>query len=331
MSSFSQWMVRGLAVWAILAGDAARADLRFHQPIVDVDVVRCGRPLSHDFTFINHGPEAVEILDLRGSCGCLAPRLDQKVFEPGAEGSIHVEVNTLGQASGPHTWTVRVPYRQGGETREAAVQIVARLISEVSVQPATLTLFADQAAGHEITVTDLRPKPLAIAFVQSSSPHIRARLGEQQRDAAGHWVRKVRFELADDYPVGRHDEVLSLITDDPVYPELKVHLTVVKQPRQQVRALPAEVTLAARGGQPAPAQLVRLQDRAGRPVVIDRLVPEHPALRCTWAPGPNEMATIRIQVDAAAMPLTNLTSRVQVELSQPALQTLVIPVQFLRE
>src|SRR5205823_2617155 len=85
-----------------LAGTPARADLRFAQPIASAGEVRTGIPLAHRFTYVNEGPEAVEITETRGSCGCLTPRLAQRVLQPGETGTLVLEVNTLSQDAGYH-------------------------------------------------------------------------------------------------------------------------------------------------------------------------------------------------------------------------------------
>src|SRR5579864_140328 len=57
------------------------AELECPQPVVDKGEVRSGLSLSHRFTFCNRGPEAVEITDVRPSCGCLAPKLEKRNFQ----------------------------------------------------------------------------------------------------------------------------------------------------------------------------------------------------------------------------------------------------------
>src|SRR5262245_13566231 len=66
-----------------LLGTEARADLQSRQPAPYVGEVRTGVPLTHRFTFVNTGPEVVEITDARASCGCLAPRLAKRTYQPG--------------------------------------------------------------------------------------------------------------------------------------------------------------------------------------------------------------------------------------------------------
>ena len=146
-----------LTVLVILAGSvSARADLQFPQPVADAGVIYAGTPLVHEFTFENRGPETIVLTEARASCGCLKPRFTQSQYEPGQKGALTLEVNTLSQAPGPHTWTVRLKYQTGSVAREMAFQLNARLIAEVTVQPAVLIVFADKIGRHELVLTDSR-------------------------------------------------------------------------------------------------------------------------------------------------------------------------------
>lgn len=319
---------RRLAVVLVLGltATAARADLRFAQPKADVGEVRCGAPLTQRFTFTNTGPEAVEIIDLRASCGCLKPRLDQRSYQRGEEGALILEVNTLSQPPGPNTWRVQVMYKSGDVVQEVALQLSARINVEITVQPAAMNIHTDNAVSHEVVIMDRRPKPLTITAVQASSPKLKAQVTEQFKDVLARWVRKVRVDVAEDYPEGRHEEVLSIYTDDPGYRELRVPVTVVKRPRQRLSATPSAVTLQAPPGQPVPSRIVLLRDVEDQKVMVEGVTVDDPALTCSFAQGPEAMATVKISADRTHIKSGSLTSAVHVKISQPIPQTLTIPV-----
>src|SRR3954466_7723719 len=92
----------------VLPGAAARADLHFTQPAADLGEVRGGTPLTHRFTFVNQGPETVEITGVQASCGCLTPRVEKNTLPPGESGALLLEVHTLNQPAGPRNWKVRL-------------------------------------------------------------------------------------------------------------------------------------------------------------------------------------------------------------------------------
>jgi len=111
-----------------------RAELHVAQPAANVGEVRGVRPLTHRFPFVNRGSNSFEITDARASCGCLTPRLSQRTVRPGEEAELLLEVNTLTQAAGDHTWTVQLLTQSGGRSEEMTLSLTARIISEVSVQ-----------------------------------------------------------------------------------------------------------------------------------------------------------------------------------------------------
>jgi hypothetical protein len=329
-------MIRTLIPIAValvaLGGQAARAELRFVETRVDVGEVRSGAPLGHRFAFVNDGPAPAVITEVRTSCGCLAPRLDPDgtrlphTYQPGEEGALLLGVNTLSQSRGPHTWHVAVRYETGGEVHETELRIDGRVITEVSVQPAELTVFADAAVAHEIVVTDLRPQPLKIREVRSTSAHVTGRLVEESHGAAGAWSGKIRLDVAADCPPGRHDELLDILTDDPTYADLRVPLTVVKRERHRLSAEPNVVALRAAAGADVASGLVLVRDAEDQPVVVEEVTADDPALRCRWAQGPNRLATVKVRAERGRAGGTMLRTAIHIHISKPAGEVLTVPV-----
>jgi hypothetical protein len=309
-----------------VAAVPARADLHFTEPLATAGVVYAGAPLSHEFTFENEGPETVAILEARASCGCLKPRLGQNTYRSGDKGSVVLEVNTLSQAPGPHTWAVTLSYRAGNQAREMPLRLSARLVSEVTVQPAALIAFADKLDQHELVLTDFRAKSLEVLEVRASSAKLLARVGKVARDASGHFSHKIGLAVADDYPDGRHEEILDIYTNDPRYPDLRVPVTVIKHVQQRLAATPSQIDLVAPAGQPFPARIVLLRDNHDQTIHIDRILSDDPAIVCHWAQGPGAMATLRVRLDRTLAAGENLHSAVHVRIDQPVRETVTIPV-----
>lgn len=305
---------------------SARADLQVAQPVIELGEVRSGPILRQRFSFVNQGKEPVEIIGARASCGCLTPRLEARTYPPGAAGSVLMEVNTLSQTPGPHSWFVHLSYKNGAVYLETALQLQANLIAEVTVRPAAVTLFADKAMSHELVLTDPRPRPLTVQAVQTSAPKLQARLGDEYRDDLGRRVRKIHVALAEDYAEGRHEEVVVIHTDDPLYQELRVLVTIVKRSPQQLSVLPNAAHLAAPPGQPVPARMLLVRDNAAREVIVERVDADDPAIVCTWAAGPGPMATIKITIDKSRVKGTSLHSAIHIHIRQPLQQTLSVPV-----
>jgi hypothetical protein len=306
-----------------------RAELECTEAVVDKGEVRSGVPLSHCFRFVNRGTEAVEVTDVRSSCGCLAPKLERRHYSPGEAGELRLEVNTLTQPAGAHSWRVTIHYKTGDGEHELSLYLRVRVVTEISIEPPSLAIYTDTSIGHEITVIDRRTEPLIVRSVQPSSPHVHTHLGELHRNESGQWVRSIEVEVSADCPEGHHEESLRICTSDPAYPELKVPFTIVKRPRQQVSAAPSAVNLSESTGHPLPSRIVLLSAAEDRDVRIERVQSDHPAIDCHWAQGPGHRATLKIHIDQGRIGGEGLHSAVHVYLSEPARQTITIPVNCL--
>jgi len=309
-------------VLLLSASVPAWADLHFPKPRVQRGTVRSGVPLSQRFDFVNQGPRAVTITDLRASCGCLAPRLEKRTYQPEEKGAIFLEVNTLSQPAGPNAWRVEVHYQDAGQEQVKHLELLAELITEVKVEPAQLSFSTAGALRHEVVVTDQRPKPLRVTQARCSSPFL---LADVQAPEGSTAVQRVSVEVTAQLPEGRHEVVLSIFTDDPTYRELRVPVTVSKRSRQSVSAAPDTVSLTVPRGQPAPSRIVLLRCEGDDEVEVERVEADDPALRCRWIKGPGKMATLRISVDPTRV-TDGFKSAVRVHVSRPAPACLTIPV-----
>lgn len=305
---------------------AVHAELRILEPMVNLGQVRGGAPVTHHFHFVNDGPEAVELLEARTSCGCLSPRLARGTLTAGAEGRLPVFIRSLGQPAGPHTWTAQLRYRLGQVEKEASLQVTADILNEITIQPASLMLFTSAGLAQDLMLTDCRPQPLTVVAVRSSNHSLKAELVSQE----GGTIR-LRVAATEAFSPGRHDETLSVYTNDPLYRHLPVPVTVVKELRRRVTAIPEAVTWSLQPGQdPAPV-MVRLRGRTGEAIEIDKVQADDPAISCRWAAGDGSWATVRIQVDQTRLTADKLSSQVRIWLRRPADECLVIPVVLEKE
>jgi hypothetical protein len=304
----------------LLASTAVRADLFCAERVVQAGEVKAGQLLARRFVFRNRGQQDVEIRDIHASCGCLKPRLDKRIYAVGEEGELQVEVNTLGQGAGPHSWGVRLTYQSAGQTGELSLLLAASLVVEVDAEPGVLTLLTEGGAlAHPIYLTDRRARPLTVAGASSTSPHLQVRVGPPvTSDGVTRW--RLDLELSAACPDGRREEAIHIRTDDPDYRDVQIPLTVIKRSRGKVIASPAEVTLQGA------SQRVLLSAAGDEPVLVDRIETDHPAIQCRWAPGPGPRATLRIFTDPDSMQSPPASSTVRVHLKGPTADTLVIPV-----
>jgi hypothetical protein len=304
---------------------AARADLRSDVPAVDLGAIRGGQKLTHCFELSNSGDKALEILDLRPGCGCLAPRIKQRSLQPGEKTTLVLELRTLGQAEGPHTWDLDVKYRSGAETRTLPLALRGTVHNEITVQPAILGLHVVKSVQQEITVTDTRPAPLHVLAAEARAPGVQI----TRIDRSGKTTKILVSADAAQLAPGRHDGVISIVTDDPDYRQLLVPVVLTKSSKAAVRAIPEQVDLHVSAGVNSTSAIVRLRSTNDQPVRIAKIEPSDPALVSTWAAGPGNDATLKIQVQAGRLPQA-ATCHITVHFTGLISEPMIIPLAIVR-
>jgi hypothetical protein len=291
-------------------------DVRLERATVNLGEVRTGLPTEQRFEFTNTGAAPIEILGVRRDCGCLEPLVEQRHVAAGGKGTVVLRVRTLGQPEGQRTWNAWLQYRNGAETKESRLTVAATLRSDVSVQPALLALHVDKALTQEIIVTDRRSTPLRVIAARCALPALKATLLPH-----GEGMTRVLLEVAAaDLEPGRHETTLELYTDDAAYSRLQVPVTLTRERRQTVTAIPALVHVRSAG---VVSELVRL--RSHEPLTPSAIEARDPAIKCTWATGPGTDVTVKVRVDTAHLASTT-GHIVQVRFADAAHEPLTIPV-----
>lgn len=311
---------RSILVFGVLLASPAlaSAQLRFTASTADLGELRGGPVYDQRFDFVNDSKQTLEITDIRLGCGCLQSVLDKRVFATGEKGSLWLNIRTLGQPNGARTWQAHVQYRQGSETRETTLILAATIRNEITIEPSIIAMSVETTLKQEVTITDHRPMPRKVTAVLASTPAIRV---TAQPTVNG--VTRVMLEVsASALTAARQEETLNIYSDDPYYRQLQVPITLMKANRPTVSVTPDKVELVGVG-----AQLVRLRGTDNKAVRIDRVEANNGGIKCTWAAGPGNDATLKISADAtASLRAPSTPPRVLVHLSDPAGTTLVIPV-----
>jgi Protein of unknown function (DUF1573) len=301
-------------------------ELHVATPNIDLGVIRGGHKLTQCFELTNRGGEAIAILDVKRGCGCLATKIDQRNVPPGGKAVLIVELRTLGQADGPHTWGLEVQYRAGEETKTLALSVQGTVQSEITVQPAILGLHVTKQVQQEITLTDNRSTPLRVIAADARAPGLQ--LGSIERN--GKTTKILVTADGTKLAAGRHEGVLTITTDDADYGQLTIPVVVTKATESAVRCVPEKVELRLSPGATTASAVVRLRAAGAEAVRIAKLEPSDASLTCTWASGPGNDATAKIQAQAAAFRGSS-QAHVIVHFAAPAGEFVVIPVTLRRD
>jgi hypothetical protein len=315
-------------LFAVLALAAPPEPLRVDTPSIDAGEVKAGPVLTRRFAFVNAGAEPLTVTDLKAGCGCATPTLAKRTYQPGERGELTLAVNTLSQAAGPQRWAVTVGYQCGGRSESATLRVTARLVRDVTVDPTAVVIRGCEPQRVPINIIDSRRPPLTITAVRPSSGRLKVWLtgqgwlapGDDSAAVEKNQMRMFRVDvwMAPDCPEGTFSEAATIVTDDPAYSEITIPVTIVREPKGQVTAVPSRAALVAGG-----SAVVQLRDADGRPVAVEKAEPGHPALTCRWTAGPGNLATLRVGLDRGKWDGGDLTADVRVTANG---QTTVIPV-----
>ncbi len=294
------------------------------QPTADYGVTRGGPTIVHKFKFSNRSAADLAIVHVLPSCGCLAPKLSKTKLTPGESATLELSIGTISQPEGDNLWSVQVYYRLDGESENRKVEwhVRAKLVREVSLEPAALRLAGNPGLTYDLTLTDRRAKPLELAGIYSSSDRISAKMEDWKRTETG-WVRKIHVRLTKNCPAGTHEDAIQIILRDPDYGEIRVPVTVVRHATKRFLLTPEEAKLELQPGKAA-SVMILLRDHNGQAVEIEKAECSDPALTCRFASGAFPTAAVKIMAAKGSSPARSSSVRVQIK--SPVAQTVVIPV-----
>ena len=318
-------MLRMAALAGLLVPALAQAQLTGSPPLHEAGSLASGTVLRHTFTLQNTGRETLHLSEVRTGCGCVRSQLGQRTLKPGEKTNLPIEVHTVTQATGPNLWGADVRYRdESGREGVCSVRLRATVVPEVQLSPATLVLHTAAPAQHFFVLTERRSEPLPLTSVATSCAHVKAEASKPVQQGNG-WAREIRLSVAADCPVGRHECLLTLTTQDARFPELRAPFVVVKRDQSGVRASPDAHEWLALGSEALPARLSLLHSDSDQPITIENVSSSHPAFKATWASGVR--GTVRFVVDRAQVPSGGVEAIADVTLSRPQPTTLKIPLR----
>ena len=298
---------------------------------IDCGTVRAGTPLSRTFRIANNSPAAISVVEVTPGCGCLRVALAGRVLLPGETADLTVEINTLSQPVGANTWRLRVRTAEvsGGEPRvvDRELSLEAKVVREVRVDPVSIGLSTAGEIDQIVTVVDARAKPLSVTSASTGLKHFRCEvLPRTANDSPGE--TRVRLLVPLDCPAGAHSDALSIRTNDPDYPEIRVPVRVTRRSRGGIEAVPETAMLRFASGQSHAVAVVRLRDLGEKPVKIASVTCDSPGVVCKAVAGPGEMMTLKITGEAAKL-AADARGTIEVTFEDDAKTVRKIPVEWL--
>ena len=313
----------------LLFGSMPPADpLSCATPTADLGEARSGPPLVHTFALRPAAADGVvTILGVETGCGCVRKDLSQPVLHAGEHADLTLTINTLTQPAGPGAWRAVVRYRHAPASgpptdHQLDLTVRATVVREIEVSPPELAFSTSGAARQTVTVTDRRGRPLTVTNATTTAPTLTAAVRPPAVTADGR-SQDVEVAVAADAPSGEWAGVVTLTTDDPACPQLRLPVRVRKAAAQAVTATPAALGLRFAPGQKALSAMVLLR-AGGEPIAVRAVGCDHPAVTTAYsAAGP--VATVRVTV---ATPSEPGRATVRVVLAEPDGEAVTVPITW---
>lgn len=225
------------------AGASAPAAPRIDFPVTlhDFGPVSRGVSARHDFVVRNTGSTALEILDVRPSCGCTIVAEWTPLIAPGGVGVIPVQLETaqfVGSISKSITVTSNDPAHP-----TTFLEITAEILTPIEVASPVVVFPAltrlDQVVSRSVRIRNRVDPPVAITQVSSDQRMFRAELREITPG------REFELTLTTVPPLreGTINARVTMETTNPEMPELAVQAVATVLPAVQVA--PAEIVLTS--------------------------------------------------------------------------------------
>ncbi len=248
--------------------------------------------------------------------------MEPLTLQPGQVGTLLLQINTLSNTPGPQGWRVTLVQPEGG----AELMVRAELTQEIVISPASVVLYGGRrTTQHVFQIVDRRGKPLRVLKAEGSSPLMA--LGPPPTLAGTPAQGEIKLSIKEGFLDGRHEERVTLTTDDPEYPKLVIPVTVIRKPSARFAATPTVLQFSREGSEPKPNKLVTIRDAKGEALKIERIEADHPAVAAELVKQEVGFATLKVTLDRSKAKETPPLARVWIQIAGQA-TPLSVPVQI---
>lgn len=329
-------LAAGLPFVAPAAQEAAPADAKpkahVAQPVHDAGTVAPGKEVIHDFVVENQGTAPLEITDVRPACGCTVAQFD-RVIAPGASGKVHAVLDTstfAGAISKGVTVLTNDPVRPSIQ-----LTVKANVEPHLMVNPGYARFLQPQLSDPGVVEQRLWTKSfdeLEILEVTSPYPfltvtHERIESAEDRHEDGAGPQHQLTFVL--DYteaPVGALGEYVTVRTNHPVQPEVKIPVSGFVRPLVVVTPNEANFGAVEMGEDGAFGSLI-LKHYGSTPLEIRAAESSVAGVEVEVVPV-TEGTEFRVRVQLSPdMPKGAFDGVIKLSTNQPRKPTLEIPVK----
>ena len=286
-------------------GRASGAKLDVPQKVKDFGTVPQGKVIEANFELANEGTDVLEIKAVRPTCGCTVVDFTPKV-EPGKKGVIKAKVDTS-EFTGPITKSMLVMTNDPNDpTTTLVVKATVRPYLEVLPRP-LVHVYAVQgeAVNNDVTLVADQDRDFKVTKVEASVPFIAASVKKLEKNELvpdkGETQYDINIKLNPDAPVGPVNGMVTVHTDYPQAPEVKVRVFGVV--RSLVHVTPGNIQFGTVESKVKPGRNVIVVNNQAKPVHVTSAKIDDDAFAVEVLPieaGKRYQVTITVKPEAPA-------------------------------
>ncbi|HBN77401.1 MAG TPA: hypothetical protein DD473_16660 [Planctomycetaceae bacterium] len=182
-----------------------------------------------EFSFHNASQSPLTISKIKPSCGCVTIRMqEQEAFQPGENHKFYVEVDTAGETSGLHEYTIDIAYHTEDSKTSEQEKVLFRVEvpeKKVTVKPRALIFYqlSEQKTKQTVTLTDFRDRShFEVLEIASSLDSIQIENQQTGQDEYGHLQITFDVAVSGKVPSGRQTQQISVTTTDAEFSQIKI-------------------------------------------------------------------------------------------------------------
>ncbi|WDP89071.1 MAG: DUF1573 domain-containing protein [Desulfobacter sp.] len=191
--------------------------------------------MIHEFIVRNQGNSELSILRVIPSCSCVSHSFDRTI-PPGGEGGIKIGIETGGYG-GQHLHRSILVKTNDPNNKKIYLTVTGKVTQSVTIKPAVVSLSGNPGQSLEALVTISPAKDFNIKILEMTQKihtRIKAELAAPEQGNRD-WHVKIRTysDKADDFY-----DILTLKTDNPLKPELKVRVYAIYLDKTKIAIVP---------------------------------------------------------------------------------------------
>jgi len=279
--------------------------------------------LEHDFLIRNTGDLTLQILNLRPTCGCLVPKVTDRLIPPGGEATITVRFVLRGRQGSQH----KLVYIDSNDPNNQtfALQLAGQIVDSVELEPRLLFFGRIQpsaAVTGTVAMTASGTNVLGAVTAQIASPAFTVEVGPVISNKTAQLIVASKPPL----PEGLTRTTLQIHTGNPKLPIMT--MTVSAFVPGVFSVLPPELLLVGRDGERIRRELfLRTENNSAFRV----LAIEPPVAGITSTVTTSNSAAYRIEFNNLPVMRSLEGQNVRIVTDHPTRPEILIPIRiFLR-